>query len=377
MTEIFVVAGEASGDGHAAKIVSELKSLHPHLHFFGMTGPKLEAQGVERIFSSSEIAVMGIVEVIPKLRHIFKILDSLTAVALKRKPKLAILVDAQDFNSRLAKRLTQNGIKVITVVAPTVWAWRSGRTKQLAKNVNEVLCVLPFEEKFLRDRHVNATYIGSPVLDDVPEAKDASFFRQQLNLKQHVPTLALLPGSRRSEIKRILPVMVQVALVIHKQKPDLQIVIPVAPGLDSQKIEEQFLQVNLSPVLISGNAPAVVGACDVAVVASGTATLEAGLMLRPLVAIYKVNWGTYFIGKAMATIKYFSLVNLLLDRPVITELLQQDMTVQNIVNALDPLWIGPQRDALIAELSKLRTVLGPGGASKKAANIIATHLNPN
>jgi lipid-A-disaccharide synthase len=375
MIDILVVAGEASGDSHGAKIVAELKALRNDLRFFGMTGPKLEAQGVERIFSSSEIAVMGVAEVLPQLAHIYKTLRQLTKETVRRKPRLALLIDAQDFNARLARALHRHGITIVTLVAPTVWAWREGRTRHLRNNVNEVLCVLPFEEKFLRDRHVKATYIGSPVLDDVVDPGPAEHFRAQLGLDPQRRTLALLPGSRRSELKRILPVLVEVAAHFHKEHPQMQFVVPLASGVARRIIEAAFAAREVPVHLIAGQAPQVIGACDVAVVASGTATLEAGLMLRPLVAVYRLHPLTYWIGRALVKAKYFSLVNLILEQPVIPELLQQEMSTANIVRAVDSLWAGTKRNTMISQLNSLRGVLGPPGASKQAAKAILPYLD--
>jgi lipid-A-disaccharide synthase len=375
MIDILVVAGEASGDSHGAKIVGELKALRDDLRFFGMTGPKLEAQGVERVFSSSEIAVMGVAEVLPQLAHIYKTLRRLTKETLRRKPRLALLIDAQDFNARLANALHRHGITIVTLVAPTVWAWREGRTQNLRNDVDEVLCVLPFEEKFLRDRHVKSTYIGSPVLDDIVDPGPMEHFRAQLGLDPQRRTLALLPGSRRSELKRILPVLVDVAAHFQKENPAVQCVVPVASGVARTTIEAAFAARGVPVHLISGQAPQVVGACDVAVVASGTATLEAGLMLRPVVAVYRLHSLTYWIGRALVKAKYFSLVNLILDQPVIPELLQQEMSTANIVKAIESLWTGPKRDTMISQLKTLRSVLGPSGASKEAAKAILRHLD--
>lgn len=366
---VLVVAGEASGDAHAADLLAELKRLQPTLTFFGMGGPRLAAQGVELVHGAHEISVMGIGEVLPKIPRILKVLSDLVAEVERRRPALAILVDVPDFNLRLAKRLKQRGVKVVWYVAPMVWAWRAGRTKIIAARTDEVLCILPFEEAFLRERGVNATFVGSPVLDQVPALAPPEHFRRALGLDPTRPVLAVLPGSRRSELARLLPVMMKVAREQLRLHPGLQVVVPVAPGLDADPIRAAFADVPVT--LVAGRAPEVVGASTVALVASGTATLEAGLMRRPLVVIYRVSWLTYLVGRAMVRLPFFSLVNLLAKRAVVPELLQREVTVERVVKELEALWQGPAREACLAGLDEVRAALGSPGASKRAAEIVA------
>lgn len=366
--EVLVVAGEASGDQHAADLVAALKRKDPTLGFFGMGGPKLAAQGVELVHGAHEISVMGFVEVLPKVPRILKVMGDLEAAAAARKPACAILVDIPDFNLRLAKRLKKLGIPVVYFVSPMVWAWREGRTKTIAKLVDRMLCILPFEEPFLRERGVDAKYVGSPVLDQVPALALPETFRAALGLDAARPVLAVLPGSRRSEISRILPTLVEVCRRVQAQRPGIQLVIPVAPGLPRELLAAHFEGTNLTPIFIEGRAPEVVGASDVAVVASGTATLEAGLMRRPLVAVYRVAALNYFIGRLFVRIPFFCLVNLLAKKRVVPELLQGDMTPERIVTELDALWSGPAREACLTGLDEMRAVLGPPGAAERAAD---------
>lgn len=372
--DVLVVAGEASGDQHAADLVAALKRTHPELRFFGMGGPRLAAQGVELLYGAHEISVMGIVEVLPKIPRIWKVLRGLSAEAARRKPKVAILVDVPDFNFRLARRLKPLGVRIAWYVSPTVWAWRPGRAHTLAQLVDRLMCILPFEEAFLRDRGVNATYVGNPVVDQVPHVEPASHFRPGLGLTSDHPVLAVLPGSRKSEIKRLLPTLVDVAAKLVSTHPGLQLVVPIAPGLDPDHISAAFASKGLAPVLVDGHAPEAVGASDVALVASGTATLEAGLMRRPLVAVYRVNALTYFIGRLLVKVPFFCLVNLLVGRRLVPELLQGDMTVERIIAELEPLWAGPGREQCLQGLDELRTTLGPGGASERAAQVVAELL---
>lgn len=372
--DVLVVAGEASGDQHAADVVAALRRKRSELRFFGMGGPRLAAQGIELVHGAHEISVMGLVEVLPKVPRIWRVMNDLERAAAERKPACALLVDVPDFNLRLAKRLKKLGIPVVAYVSPTVWAWREGRTKTIAQRYDQLLCILPFEESFLRERGVNATYVGNPVLDQVPAVAEPATFRRALGLTEDAPTLAVLPGSRRGEISRILPTLVDVCRRVHAQRPNVQLVIPVAPGLPRELLAAPFAGTGLSPVFIDGRAPEVVGACDVAVVASGTATLEAGLMRRPMVVVYRVNPLSYAVGKVLVKIPFFSLVNLLAGKRVVPELLQADFTAERVVQELDPLWTGPARDACLAGLDEVRAVLGPKGASERAADAVLAQL---
>jgi lipid-A-disaccharide synthase len=232
------------------------------------------------------------------------------------------------------------------------------------------LCILPFEEKFFRDRGVEATYVGSPVLEQVPAVKPAAEYRRALGLEMHRPTIALLPGSRRSELKRLLPTMVEVAVRQTQLHPGLQIVVPITAGLPREQVTTPFAGSGATPVFIEGRAPEAVGASDLAVVASGTATLEAGLMHRPLVVVYRVAPLTYLVGRAMVKLPFFSLLNLLANRQIVPELLQSQVSAEAIVAALEPLWSGPARDRLLAGLDEVRATLGEPGAAGRVAEAV-------
>jgi lipid-A-disaccharide synthase len=368
--ELMIVAGEPSGDQHAAGLVAALKQRDPSLTFFGMGGEKLIREGLDAVHHIRELSVMGIVEVLPKIPHIFKMLASLEAQAAARKPVCAVLVDVPDFNFRLARRLKRLGIPVVWYISPTVWAWRERRTELLKSLVDRLLCILPFEEKFLRDRGVNATYIGNPVLEQVPDAGPPEPFRRELGLDEHREVLAVLPGSRRSEITRILPTLVQAAKQLGAQRPGLQVVVPIAPGLDRAQVTTPFERAGVIAAFVDGRAPVCVGASTLALVASGTATLEAGLMRRPLVAMYRLNALSYLVGRAMVKLDHFCLVNLLADERVVPELLQGDMTPEAIVAAAAPLWSGPAREQCLAGLDRVRALLGPKGTSDRAAQAV-------
>jgi lipid-A-disaccharide synthase len=367
LVEIMVVAGEASGDQHAAALVAELRKRRPDLRFFGMGGPRLAEQNVDLLYGAGEISVMGIVEVLPKLWRILRVKKGLERAAAHRQPACAILVDIPDFNLRLARTLKGLGIPVAYYVSPMLWAWRRGRIRQVEAYVDRMLCILPFEEGFYRRAGVPARYVGSPVLEQVPAPAPAAQFRRTLGLAPDAPTLALLPGSRRQEVRRILPAMVGAAKRIAEDKPGLQIVVPVAPGLAKDDLAPAFARAGLSPHWVEGRAPEAVGASDVSVVASGTAVLEAGLMLRPLVVVYRVAWISGLLGRLLLKVAHVSLINLLAGREVVPELLQRRMTPAGITSEVRRLWTGPDRDAMVGALGEVRQSLGPAGAAARAA----------
>jgi lipid-A-disaccharide synthase len=375
--QILVVAGEASGDSHASELVAALKAHRPDLTFFGMGGSRLAAQGVELLYGAHEVNVMGITEVLPKIPRILQVMRGLAAAAAERRPACAILVDIPDFNLRLAARLKKLGIPVAYYVSPMIWAWRRGRVKTIARLVDRMLCILPFEEDFYREAGVSARYVGSPVVEQVPAPASAVTFRQKLGLPVETPTLALLPGSRMSEIRRILPAMVGAAKKLVAERPGLQVVVPVAPTIPREEIVSRFEGSGVQPVLVEGRAPEVVGASDAAIVASGTAALEAGLMQRPMVVVYRVSLITYLVGRLMLKVAHVALVNLLVNRRVVPELLQGDMTPERIAGEIRRLWVpGTPREELLQGLAEVRARLGEAGAARRAAESVMELLPP-
>ena len=371
MADILVVAGEASGDQHGADVVRALRARDPSLRFFGMGGKHLGEAGVELLYGAHEVSVMGIAEVLPRLWRILSVMKGLEHAARARRPALALLVDIPDFNLRLAARLKAQGVKVAYYVSPMLWAWREGRVRQVAARVDEMLCILPFEEPFYRERGVQARYVGNPVVEQVPAPATRAAFRAALGVADR-PTVALLPGSRPSEVRRILPALVGAAQRLVAARPGLQLLVPVAPTIPRDTVLGAFSAAGLSPVLVDGRAPEVVGASDAAVVASGTATLEAGMMERPFVVVYGVSWLTWLVGRLMLRVAHVALVNLLAGRRVVPELIQLEMTPERISEEIQRVWDeGPAREAQLQGLREVKAVLGaPGAAGRAAAAIL-------
>ena len=374
--DILVVAGEASGDVLGGDLLRVLLARRPGLRAFGMGGPRLRDAGLQCLYSASEISVVGFTEVLPRLPRIWRVFHALLRAARERRPALAILVDAPDFNLRLARRLKRLGIPVVFYVSPTVWAWRKGRVKAIARDVERMLCILPFEEAFYRPYGVKAVYVGNPVAARMPAPDVPGHFQRALGLDVGRPTLAVLPGSRAGELRRCLAPLVQSAALLAKEHPGLQVVVPLAPGVDGQRVKDAFQLYGLEPVLVVGRAAEVVGASEVALVTSGTAALEAGLMLRPLVVVYRVSALSALLARLLVHVAYVSLVNLLAGRRVIPELLQGAFTPANVVAEARRVWeAGPARTAMLEGLSEVRALLGHADASARAADEVLRVLD--
>jgi lipid-A-disaccharide synthase len=370
--EILIVAGEASADLHAARALAELQRLRPGLTAFGVGGPALRGAGLEALYPAEEICVMGLGEVLPRIPRILAILRGLARAAAERRPRVALLVDLPDFNLRLAAKLKKLGIKVVYYVSPTIWAWRRGRARKIAKVVDRMLCILPFEPKAYEGTGVAARFVGHPFAEKPPPSAPEAY-RAELGLAVDRPTIALVPGSRPSEIARIFPHMLGAAERLLARHPGAQFVVPVAPTLSRAQLTAHLAEYpGLDVRLVDGKTAEVVGASDGAIVKSGTSTLEAGLMLRPMIVVYRVSWLTYVVGKLLVKISFFSLVNLLAGRRVVPELLQTEASAERMAAELESLLTdGPIREAQLAGLREVRGTLGSPGAPLRVAEEVA------
>jgi lipid-A-disaccharide synthase len=366
--EILIVAGEASADLHASRALEELRRMRPELRAFGVGGPKLRALGLEVVAPAEEISVMGIAEVLPRIPRILGILRSLARTAAERRPKAALLVDLPDFNLRLAAKLKKLGIPVVYYVSPTIWAWRQGRAKKIAKLVDRMLCILPFEERFYQGTGVSARFVGHPFAEK-PLPATPQAYRTELGLAPARTTIALVPGSRHSELQRLLPPMLDAAERLKASHPDAQFVVPVAPTLARATLEPYLARhAGLEVKLVDGRTEEVVGASDAALVKSGTSTLESALMLRPMVVVYKLSWLSYLVGRLLVRIAHFALVNILAGRGLVPELLQREANPARMAAEIERLLDDSgAREAQLAGLREVRASLGEPGAARRVA----------
>jgi lipid-A-disaccharide synthase len=370
--EILIVAGEASADLHASRVLEELRQLRPDVRAFGVGGPRLRAAGLEAIAPAEDISVMGLAEVIPRLPRILGILRALRLAAAERRPRAALLVDLPDFNLRLAAKLKALGIPVVYYVSPTIWAWRPKRAKKIAKVVDRMLCILPFEERFYEGTGVSARFVGHPLAERPPPGTPERY-RSELGLPAARTTVALVPGSRPSELKRIFPAMLDAAERIRKARPDAQFVVPVAPTLAREQLAPYLAShATMEVKLVDGKTEEVVGASDAALVKSGTSTLETALMLRPMVVVYRLSWLSYLVGRLLVRIAHFALVNILAGRGLVPELLQREASPERMAAEIERL-LGDRaaREEQVRGLREVRDSLGEPGAARRVAEEVA------
>lgn len=376
-----VVAGEASGDAHAADLVRELQRRFPDLRCFGCGGDQLAAAGCEILVSAHDLGVVGLTEVVTHLPRIGRLWRRLRQALRQRRPAGLILVDFPDFNLPLAAAAHRAGISVIYFVSPQLWAWRRGRVKRIRRTVSRMLCIFPFEESFYRAHGVPVAAVGHPLVERIARARctmpSADAFRSQHHVPAASEWIALLPGSRRRELDFHLPTLFSAASILAREA-GFDFVLPVAPGLDADRIlagapPELLPRLHLVPS--SDLVPAVAHA-RVALVASGTATVETALLDTPMVVFYKLSAWTYRLGRRFVHTPHYAMVNLIAERALVPELIQHDFTAAALAGHARHLASdGPARFEMLEGLAQVRTRLGPPGAIQRAADEVASALH--
>ena len=372
-----MVAGEASGDLLASLLLGGMKSRWPQMQAFGIGGPQMTGQGFDAWWPHDKLAVRGYVEVLSHYREISAIRNQLAERVLREKPDVFIGVDAPDFNLDLEARLKSQGIKTIHFVSPSIWAWRGKRIKKMRSAVDQVLCIFPFEPALYERQGVPATYVGHPLADAIPIEVPRAGSRAALGLAQDDCVVALLPGSRRSEIQYVAPRLLGAAAEMHRQRPTLKFILPVVPGLRHLIEPLRRQHASQAPIqLLDGRSHEALAACDVALVASGTATLEAALYKRPMVIAYAMHALSWQMMKRMRYQPWVGLPNILLREFAVPELLQADATPARLAaEAFD--WLDhPDRcDALTDRFAALHLELRRDTA-RTATDAIAKVLTP-
>ncbi len=332
-----LVAGEASGDLLAGLLMGGLRARWPQLQMAGIGGPRMAAHGFDVWWPSDKLAVRGYVEVLRHYREIAGIRDALAERLLADPPRAFIGVDAPDFNLGLEARLRARGMKTIHFVCPSIWAWRGGRAKRIAASADQVLCLFPFEPEMLRPHGVRATYVGHPLADAIPIEPPRAAARKALGLGEDASVVALLPGSRRSEIETIAPTLMRAAALLAQRHAGMQFVLPVAPGLRAMVEAIAARDAPAGLQLIDGRSHEVLAACDLTLIASGTATLEAALFKRPMVIAYRMHPLSWQLMKRMAYQPWVGLPNILCREFVVPELIQNACTPAALADAADRL----------------------------------------
>ncbi len=331
-----IVVGEHSGDTLGAGLMASLKCTYPEASFVGIGGPKMLSIGFDSLFTMEELSVMGIVEVLGRIRRLLYIRKSLTDYFIQHKPAVFIGIDAPDFNLNLESNLKKTGIKTVHYVSPSVWAWREKRIFKIAKATDMVLSLLPFEKQFYDKHHVPCTFVGHPLADDIPLISDKEEARKALNIPLDKKVLALMPGSRSGELTRLLAPFFESAEQLQSEDKNLYFIAPMV----SKKRAKQFvsLKKQLSPNLeievVIDKTQQTMAASDCLLTASGTVTLEAALIKRPMVICYKFNLITYVLAKLLVKLQWFSLPNLLVNKALVPELLQDNVCSEKIVPLL-------------------------------------------
>ncbi|MET1254718.1 lipid-A-disaccharide synthase [Aliikangiella maris] len=368
----YLVAGEASGDILGARLIRELKNYFPKATFSGIGGPLMMAEGFQSLYPMERLSIMGIVPILKRLPGLLKMRNDLAKHIIEQNPDCFIGIDAPVFNTGLEFRLKHRGIKTVHYVSPSVWAWRENRIHKIAKSVSLMLCLFPFELEIYQRFNVPAVCIGHPLANEIPLSPNTTQARQALKIKPDNLTLAILPGSRGTEVKFLLQPFIETAQNLLQHYPKLQILIPCANYKRRTQIENYLTQLpEAMPVtLIDGQSRLVMQAADLVLLASGTATLEAMLLKKPMIVAYKVSAFSYWVFKKLLKIKQFSLPNLLAGKAIVREFIQQDCTAEKLTEASINLIENKNNLSLEKEYIELHQTLKLGGSQKAAKAIV-------
>jgi len=373
---ILLSAGEASGDLLGAELALELRRRAPDLDLAGMGGDRMAAAGVVLAVQARDVAVVGLTEVLARLPRIWRAYRLLAGVLRDPRPNLLLCIDFPEFNLRLARAAARVGVPVCYYVSPQVWAWRRGRIRTLRRLVRRMLLIFPFEEALYREAGLEVSFVGHPILDRVRAVPPRQVCRTRLGLRDGERLVGLLPGSREAEVRRHLPVMAGAAARIAAALPGTRFAVGVADTLPADGVAALLPAGGGADIrLVTGDTYGVIRAADLVVAASGTATLEAGVLGTPLVVIYKVSPLTYLAGRLLIRVPFIGMVNLVAGRQVAPELIQGDATAERIAGEALTLLRDPARLAAVrAELARLPGLLGEGGAAGRAAEIVLACL---
>jgi lipid-A-disaccharide synthase len=371
---LLVVAGEDSGDMHAADVIRELKTKRPDLSVWGIGGEKLRAEGVDLLHDTREMDVLGIAEVLRRYPFFKRVFNEVLAEADRRKPEAVLLVDYPGFNLRLAKELKKRGVKVLYYICPQVWAWNRGRIPKMAKIIDRLMVIFPFEVEVFKDVDLKVDFVGHPMVDELREFREKEAVPLPWNGEKKI---ALLPGSRSQEIRYILPPLLAAAQRMEPSRPDVSFLVPV-PERRIRQVEAVLQTANDAPrniSVLSGRAREVLKQADAAFVASGTATLEAALLGCPTVLVYRGGFLNYLFVRALIRVPWLGIANIVSNREIMPECLQQEMTPMKLAATMDPLMNDtPERTAMLENFRELEKSLGAGGPAGRVAAILADEL---
>jgi lipid-A-disaccharide synthase len=378
MSRLFIIAGEASGDSHGGKLAEALLARDPSLVLEGIGGGAMEKAGVRLSHDIRHLGVVGVIEVLSQWRAIWRAYDGVRRRLREAPPAAIVLIDYPDFNLRVAREAARLGIPVVYYVSPQIWAWRPGRMAQIKACVNLMLVLFRFEESLYQRAGVPCRWVGHPLLDDPsPEAEHAAFARRH-RIAEDQRVLAVLPGSRKQEVSRLLPTMLEAATRLCASGAADRVLIAAAPSVEGRAIDDAVTRMGgaaSAVTVVRGEAASVLRASRAALVASGTATLQAAVVGTPLVMAYRVSPFTAWIGRRLITTPHLALVNVVAGRRVVTELIQDEVTADGLAAAVTPLLTDDRvNEAMRRELAEVRANLGEPGASGRAADAVLSVL---
>ena len=369
-----LVAGEASGDTHGAASIAGLQAHHPAADLFGVGGPKMFQAGLRLYATLDDFQVHGLVEVVRHLPRLYGLLSTFKEALEQERPDALVCIDYPGFNLKLAAHAQTLGIPVVFFNSPQIWAWRKRRLQTIRKVVDHMLVLFPFEEAIYQEAGVGVTWVGHPLVDETVAAADGSCLRAELGLADS-PVLTVAPGSRPSELSRHLPVLQETLPLLRERVPGLQVLLPIADTLAAEDIRSTLRDAALPIHLLDGRFAEAIRACDAAIVASGTASLQTALALTPNVLIYRVAPLTYWLARKLAQVQHIGMANVLAQREVVPELLQDDCTPTRIAAAITPLLCDPEiRSRMVTDLEPIRQQLGEPGAYDRAVQALLDFL---
>ena len=369
--KIMISVGEASGDLHGASVANALKLLQPDVQLVGMGGQAMREAGVDIVYDIADLGVIGFVEVVKNLRRLFKLRDFLSDYMEQERPDVLVIIDYPGFNVRLAKVAQQKGIPVVSYISPSAWAWGKGRAKELAQIVERVAAIFPFEADVYREAGAKVTFVGHPLLDIVKPAMERDEALLHFAAQSDQYHILLMPGSRQQEISSLLPDMLAAGEKIVEQVPNCQFFLPVASTISREMLQNIIDKYKVPVTLTIGNNYDLMNICDLAIASSGTATLETSLMKVPTVIVYRLAALTYILGKLLVKIPNIGLPNIIAGRRIMPELLQSEVTPDNIARqSIALLTDRTVREQAMTDLAEVREKLGETGAVNRVAQVI-------
>jgi len=371
---IMILAGEPSGDIHGGHLCRELKNISPGIQLFGMGGPKMEEAGFEVVHRIGETGVVGFWEVYKELGKYWKIFKKMVAVMEERRPDAVILIDYPGFNIRFARKAHQLGIKVYYYISPQLWAWGQWRIKKIRRYVDKMLVIFPFEKEFYNSHGIEAEFIGHPLIGTLNLDLSKEECQKHLGITSS-PVIGLLPGSRRGEIEKIMPILIETAKILQEKIPEAKFILPIASIELRPLIEDQLKQTSVKIRTREGSGKEIIVASDLLILASGTVTLEASVYLTPMIIVYKISFFSWLMGKILIKIPFIGLVNIVRGQKIIPEFIQYQARPEAVAQAGLEILTQPKiRERMIGELKIVRDKLGRPGAATRAAAVITNSL---